>query len=88
MATKTKWLRVAALIPSVAMVFMDQSILPVALPVIQTEFGATSALLQWTVNAYFLTLAVFVLIGGKLGDRISHRNAYLLGMILFALFSL
>lgn len=85
--SETKWLRVVAIIPSAAMSFMDQTILPVALPVIQREFGSANAPLQWTVNAYFLGLTAFVLIGGKLGDRIGHRNSFLLGITLFALFS-
>jgi EmrB/QacA subfamily drug resistance transporter len=87
MISETKWLRVIAIIPSAAMSFMDQTILPVALPVIQRELGAPSSSLAWTVNAYFLGLTAFVLIGGKLGDRIGHRKCYLLGIILFALFS-
>lgn len=85
--SETRWLRVLAIIPSSAMAFMDQSILPVALPVIQTEFGSSSALLQWTVNSYLLAIAVFVLMGGKLADRIGHRQAFLLGMVVFAFFS-
>jgi len=85
--SETKWLPIVAIIPSSAMAFMDQSILPVALPTIGHEFGAGNAALQWTVNAYMLGISVFVLMGGKVGDRIGHRNAFLWGMILFALFS-
>ncbi len=86
-ATKIEWLRVAAIVPSTAMVFMDQSILPVALPSIQAEFSALNTPLQWTVNSYLLAMAVFTLIGGTLADRIGHRKMYLCGMVLFAAFS-
>ncbi|MBX7066546.1 MAG: MFS transporter [Parachlamydiales bacterium] len=85
--TETKWLRLLAIIPSSMMLFMDQSILPVALPVIKNEFGASDASSQWSVNAYLLAWTVFVIIGGKVGDRIGHRTSYLWGMIFFALFS-
>jgi EmrB/QacA subfamily drug resistance transporter len=87
MDKETKWLRVLAIIPASAMSFMDQSILPVALPVIQQEFNADPICLQWTVNAYFLTMAMFILLGGKLADRMGHRRAFLGGMGLFAIFS-
>ena len=53
---------------------MDQSILPVALPVIQRELGSNSTALQWTVNSYLLTTAIFVLLGGKLCDRLGPRK--------------
>jgi EmrB/QacA subfamily drug resistance transporter len=85
--SETRWLRVVAIAPAVAMSFMDQSILPVALPTIQQEFGAADAPLQWTVNVYLLTTSVFILLGGKFGDRYGHRKTYLAGLILFGLFS-
>jgi EmrB/QacA subfamily drug resistance transporter len=82
-----QWREFIAFIPTVALTFMDQTILPVALPTIQQEFGATSTELQWCVNAYLLAIAVFVLVSGKLSDRIGHRNALCLGMAGFAFFS-
>lgn len=82
-----KWFKLSALIPSVAMVFVDQSILPVALPTIQRELGAGNVALQWCVNAYLLTTAVFCLIAGKVSDRIGHRRAFMGGILLFALSS-
>ena len=85
---KTQWLRILALIPSAAMVFMDQSILPVALPVIGKDFGANNTSLQWTVNSYLLAMSVFILIAGKISDIVGHRKAYLTGIIFFAFFSL
>ncbi len=84
---ETRWLRVLAIAPSAAMIFMDQSILPVALPVIQEEFHASDAALQWSINAYLLSWTVFVLLGGKVGDWIGHRTLYFWGMALFAFFS-
>lgn len=82
-----KWLGLCALIPGVALVFLDQTILPVALPAIQRELGATNVALQWAVNSYLLTIAMFVLAAGKFGDRIGHRACLQWGMALFTLSS-
>lgn len=82
-----KWLGLIAVIPGIAMAFMDQSILPVALPVIQKQFQASSVALQWSVNAYLLSIAIFVLAGGKIGDQIGHRKTFLIGISIFVFFS-
>ncbi len=76
-----------ALMPSTAMVFVDQTVLPVALPTIQKHLNATNVQLQWFVNAYLLLTAVLVLAGGKIGDWIGHRKTYALGMFIFAVAS-
>ncbi|MBI2742864.1 MAG: MFS transporter [Chlamydiales bacterium] len=82
-----KWWGLSALIPGVAMVFIDQSVLPVALPTIQNHFQTSNVALQWSVNSYLLVTAVLVLAGGKLGDRIGHRRTFCWGILLFALAS-
>jgi len=82
-----KWKSFAALMTAPSLIFLDQTILPVALPAIQQDFGATSTQLQWCVNAYLLAIAIFVLVGGKLGDRLGHRNALSCGIVGFALCS-
>jgi EmrB/QacA subfamily drug resistance transporter len=83
-----KWLGCAALIAGVAMSFLEQTILPVALPAIQGEFGASDVELEWCVNSYMLAIAVLVLTGGKLADRIGHRNGFFWGVALFTLASI
>src|SRR5579872_869171 len=87
-ANVRKWWGLFALVPSLAMIFLDQTILPVALPTIQLQLGAGAISLQWTVNAYLLATAVLVLAAGKLCDRIGHRRAFLSGVGVFALASL
>ena len=79
-----KWLGLSALVPALGMIFLDYTILPVALPTIRTLLGGGETELQWTVNAYLLVIAVLVLAGGKLCDRIGHRRAFILGMLVFA----
>jgi EmrB/QacA subfamily drug resistance transporter len=82
-ASNRKWWVLIATSSSLAMVFLDQSALPIALPTIQRELGLSAALLQWVVNAYLLALAVFIILGGKLGDRLGHRKIFSTGVIIF-----
>ena len=51
------------------MVSLDNLVVTTALPVIRTDLDASLADLEWTVNAYTLTFAVFLLTGAALGDR-------------------
>jgi EmrB/QacA subfamily drug resistance transporter len=68
--------------------YLDQSILPVALPTIGKEFGANSTLIQWVMNGYSLLFACLVLLGGKIGDVIGSKKGFLMGIVLFAFFSI
>ena len=69
------------------MVVLDNLVVSTALPVIRVELGATIEELEWTVNAYTLTFAVFLLTGAALGDRFGRRRLFLLGLGLFTLAS-
>jgi EmrB/QacA subfamily drug resistance transporter len=69
------------------MAFIDGSVVNVALPVLQRELNATSADVQWVVEAYSLFLSALILVGGALGDRLGRRRIYTLGVIIFALSS-
>ncbi|MGC5567908.1 MFS transporter [Streptomyces sp. FR-108] len=70
------------------MALLDSTAVNVALPHIGEDFGAGLAQLQWTANAYMLTLAALILLGGSLGDRFGRRRIFVAGMTLFALASL
>lgn len=67
-----------------ALVFLDGTVVGIALPAIAADLGATTAGLQWTVNGYALTLAAFLLLGGSLGDRFGRRRLFLVGTVAFA----
>ncbi len=77
------------LITSVAlfMVVLDNLVVSTALPVIRVDLGAGIEQLEWTVNAYTLTFAVFLLTGAALGDRFGRRRLFALGTALFTLAS-
>jgi EmrB/QacA subfamily drug resistance transporter len=66
---------------------LDGTVVNVALPTIGRELGADLAGLQWVVNAYALTLASFILLGGSLGDRFGRRRIYAVGVAGFGLAS-
>ncbi len=84
----SRWKQFSALIPAAALAFLDQTILPVALPEIQKEMQATNTALQWCVNSYLLTIAIFVLISGKWGDKIGHKKTLMLGVLTFVVCSI
>ncbi len=70
------------------MVILDVSVVNVALPSIRTGLHFSNADLQWVVNAYTLTFAGFLLLGGRACDLLVRRNVFNFGMGLFALASL
>jgi EmrB/QacA subfamily drug resistance transporter len=78
----------AATILASAMGFIDSSVVVVALPAIQQDFGAAMAQLQWTLSGYTLMMGALVLTGGALGDRYGRRRIFDLGVLLFALASI
>ncbi|MER7766901.1 MFS transporter [Kitasatospora sp. NPDC096140] len=80
----SRYLVLAAMIFAVAMTFIDQTIVSIAVPNIQHELGLTSTGVQWAVNAYLLTLAAFFAFGGRLADTAGHRRMVVLGVLVFA----
>src|SRR5213078_3490437 len=70
------------------MVILDVSIVNVALPSIRRDLGFSVADLQWVVNAYTLTFAGFLLLGGRAADLLGHRRVFIAGLLLFSLASL
>ena len=65
------------------MVSLDNLVVTTALPVIKESLGASLSQLQWMVNAYTLTFAVFLLTGAALGDRFGRKRIFTAGVILF-----
>jgi EmrB/QacA subfamily drug resistance transporter len=81
-----RWVLAATVLGS-SLAMLDATIVNVALPRIGKDFGASVAGLQWTVNAYTLTLAGLILLGGSLGDRYGRRKVFMIGVVWFALAS-
>jgi EmrB/QacA subfamily drug resistance transporter len=70
------------------MVFLDGTIANVAAKHIGQDFHASFTALQWVLNAYTLTLASLILLGGSLGDRLGRKRIFVLGVVWFAVASL
>ena len=64
--------------------FLDTTVVNVALPTIGEDLDAGIASLQWVVNAYTLTLAGLLLLGGSLGDHFGRRRVFVIGVVWFA----
>lgn len=82
-----KWMTLVAMTGSLSMIFVDQTVVSVALPRIQADLAVSQTGLQWIVNAYVLSLAATVALGGKIGDIIGRVHAFVAGVVLFALAS-
>ncbi|MGI8678344.1 MAG: DHA2 family efflux MFS transporter permease subunit [Jatrophihabitans sp.] len=78
----------AATILGSGMAMLDGTVVNVALPRIGRDLGAGLTALQWTVNAYTLSLAGLLLLGGSLGDRLGRRRIFVLGVVWFTVASI
>ena len=84
---KRRWPILLAMAMCTAVVFLDSTILPVALPTIQKELGLSAVGLQWVINSYLLVLACLILAGGKISDLYGHKRMYCVGMVVFGIAS-
>ncbi|MFJ8081866.1 MFS transporter [Streptomyces sp. NPDC096205] len=82
-----RWILLTTVLGS-SMALLDSTVVNVALPAIGRDLDASLAGLQWTVNAYMLTLAGLILLGGSLGDRYGRRKIFVVGVVWFAVASL
>lgn len=78
-----KWVLTATILGS-SMAFIDGTVVNVALPALQDALHATVSQLQWVIEAYSLSLAALLLVGGALGDLYGRRFIFLIGIFIFA----
>jgi EmrB/QacA subfamily drug resistance transporter len=83
-----RWLALFVLCLGALMIVLDTTIVNVALPSIKASLGFSDTGLVWIINAYMLTFAGFLLLGGRLGDLFGHRRVFLSGLVVFVLASL
>lgn len=86
-ADRRKLLTLVACIAGSGVVFIDGTVVNVALPAIADDLGGGLAGQQWTVNAYLLTLGSLLLVGGSLGDIYGERRIFSVGVGGFGLTS-
>ena len=75
-----RWLVLLAMTGSLSMIFVDITVTGVALPSIGADLGVTTQALSWVTNAYLVALAALMALGGRTGDIIGKRSAFLAGV--------
>ncbi len=88
LSQRRRFLVLAICCASVVVVVMDISIVNVALPTIRRDLHASESDLQWTVDAYTLVLASFLVLAGSTADRVGRRSIFQVGLVVFGLGSL
>jgi EmrB/QacA subfamily drug resistance transporter len=83
----SRWWTLGAMCFALFMMMLDNTVVNVALPSIQRDLHASLSALEWTINAYTLTLAVFMITGGRLGDIFGRRRLFLIGVAIFGISS-
>ncbi len=78
-----RWALAAAVLGS-TMSFLDESIVNVALPKIETDLATTLPAMQWVINAYTLCMSALILSAGAAADRLGRRRIFLIGIAVFA----
>ncbi len=78
------WWTLAGTCAGLFLLMLDSTVVALALPSIRHDVGATSAGLQWVMNAYLLAITVFVVTAGRLGDMFGRKRLFLAGMVVFA----
>ena len=86
-APANKRLVLIAMIFAVAMMFIDQTIVALAIPELQKDLSLSETGAQWIINGYLLSLSALFLLGGKLADVLGHRRMVIVGVTGFAVCS-
>ncbi|WP_051094025.1 MULTISPECIES: MFS transporter [unclassified Streptomyces] len=81
------WLVMVLVCAGQFLVVLDVSVVNVALPAMRSGLGLSELGLQWIVNAYVITFAGFMLLGGRAADLFGRKRVFLVGLALFTLAS-
>ncbi len=85
---RARWLALLVLCAGTLMIVLDTTVVNVALPSIQRELHFSSAGLAWVMNAYLIAFGGLMLLAGRLGDLLSRRAVFLVGLVIFTAASL
>ncbi|MRR32439.1 MFS transporter, partial [bacterium] len=85
---QSQWLVLAVMCISLFIISIDATVLNLALPSIAADFKATTAELQWVMDAYTLIFASLLITTGALGDRYGRKLLLIIGLALFGIGSL
>jgi EmrB/QacA subfamily drug resistance transporter len=87
-SARGRWATLVVLAAAQFMVFLDETVVNVALPSIKAELGFTQPALAWVVNAYMLAFGGLLLLGGRIADLYGRRRVFLAGTAVFGVASL
>src|ERR687892_2537001 len=85
---RSRWIALIVLCAGFLMIILDQTIVTVALPSIQSDLGFSQSSLAWVVNAYLIAFGGALLLAGRLGDLIGRKRMFLIGLAVFVAASL
>jgi EmrB/QacA subfamily drug resistance transporter len=88
MSERDRWIALVVLCAGFLMIILDQTIVNVALPSIQTDLGFSQSSLAWVVNAYLIAFGGLLLLAGRLGDLIGRKRMFMIGLTVFTIASL
>ncbi len=80
---RRRWIALVVLCAGFLMIILDQTIVNVALPTIQSNLRFSQSSLAWVVNAYLIAFGGLLLLVGRLGDLIGRRRIFLAGLTVF-----
>ena len=79
-----KWWPLVALATAQFVMVLDQSVMNVSISTLVEDFDTTVTTIQAVITLYCLTMAMFMLTGGKIGDIIGRRKAFVVGLVIYA----
>ena len=85
---RSRWVALLVLCVGMLMIVLDATVVNVALPSIQSDLGFSQSSLAWVVNAYLIAFGGLLLLAGRLGDLVSRRRVFLVGLGVFTCASL
>ncbi|WP_421725105.1 MFS transporter [Bauldia sp.] len=88
MSVTSRWWILAAMGLILGVILLDETVLGVALPTIQTDLATSELMSHWVVNIYLLVLAGVAAAAGKFGDIVGHKILMVVGLAIFGLASL
>src|SRR5579885_794215 len=80
---RRSWVLAAAVLGS-TLAFVDESVVNVALPAIESNLRTSLLAMQWVVNAYTLCMSALLLLGGAAADQFGRRRMFVVGVSIFA----
>lgn len=81
-------LRLALILVASFMVVLDFTIVNIALPSIERDFGVATSVVQWVVTGYAIAFSGLLILGGRAADLLGRRRVFVVGLVVFSLASL